>query len=97
MSAFQGSSLPPPDDVVEVIDLADGRVMTVRATTADDAERISELYGDLTMTDRHRRFFGAFTPQVDWCRKWATVGERGGFGVIALVSNVGDDGRRCRR
>ncbi len=90
MSASQGSPPPPHDDVIDVIDLADGRVMTVRATTADDAERISELYGDLTMMDRHRRFFGAFTPQVDWCRKWASVGERGGFGVIALVSNGGD-------
>jgi hypothetical protein len=77
--------------VIDVIELADGRVMTVRATTADDAERIMQFYGDLTMTDRHRRFFGAFTPQIDWCRKWATVGERGGFGVIALVGNRDED------
>ena len=78
--------------MLDVIDLADGRVMTVRATTADDAERISELYGDLTMTDRHRRFFGAFSPQINWCGQWASVGERGGFGVIALVGNGNGNG-----
>ena len=96
MSASQGSPFPPPPpddaiDVIDVIDLADGRVMTVRATTADDAERISQLYEGLTMMDRHRRFFGAFSPHVEWCRKWASVAERGGFGVIALVSDDADD------
>ncbi|HYN31953.1 MAG TPA: hypothetical protein VES40_04960 [Ilumatobacteraceae bacterium] len=90
MTASQGSPLPPSGDVIDLIDLADGRVMTVRSMTADDGERISELYRDLTMTDRHRRFFGAFSPQLDWCRKWASVGERGGFGVIVLVGD-GDD------
>ncbi len=81
----------PPDDVIDVIALADGRSMTVRAMTADDAERIHALYDDLTMTDRHRRFFGAFTPKVEWCREWARSGERGGFGVIALVGAADDD------
>ena len=75
----------PTDDVIDLIGLADGRSMTVRATTADDADRILSLYDQLTMTDRHRRFFGAFSPRVEWCRRWASVGERGGFGVIVFV------------
>ena len=84
------TSLPTPADaVIDLIGLADGRSMTVRATTADDADRIRSLYDELTLTDRHRRFFGAFSPRVDWCRKWASIGERGGFGVIVLVD--GDD------
>jgi hypothetical protein len=82
---------PPSDDVLDVIELADGRVMTVRATTADDAGRICTLYGELTSIDRHRRFFGAFSPKFEWCRRWASVGERGGFGIIALVGRADDD------
>jgi hypothetical protein len=79
------------DDVIDLIDLADGRSMTVRAMTVDDADRIRSLYEDLTLADRHRRFFGAFSPRIEWCREWASVGERGGFGVIALVGGADDD------
>jgi hypothetical protein len=75
----------PADDVIDRIELADGRSMTVRATTVDDADRILSLYDELTLFDRHRRFFGAFSPRDEWCRRWASVGERGGFGVIVLV------------
>ena len=73
-------------DVIDSIGLADGRTMIVRPTSAGDAERISALYGDLSIEDRHRRFFGAFRPRLEWCRRWATVADRGGFGVIAVVS-----------
>jgi hypothetical protein len=72
--------------VIDTIDLADGRTMVVRPTSAADAERICALYGDLSIEDRHRRFFGAFRPRLEWCRRWATVADRGGFGVIAVVS-----------
>ncbi len=65
--------------------LADGRRMTVRPTTSADGERILTLYRDLSDSDRHRRFFGAFRPREDWCRQWASVGERGGYGLIAIV------------
>jgi len=74
-----------------VIDLADGRRMVVRTTSADDAERICGLYDELDSADRQRRFFGSFTPRTEWCRGWASVGERGGFGVIVLVSGSGGD------
>jgi hypothetical protein len=80
-----------PDDVIDLIDLADGRTMTVRAMTVDDADRICSLYEDLTLADRHRRFFGAFAPRIEWCREWASVAERGGFGVIVLVGDADDD------
>lgn len=73
-------------EVIDTIDLADGRTMVVRPTSAADAERICALYGDLSIEDRHRRFFGAFRPRPEWCRRWATVADRGGFGVIAVVS-----------
>jgi RimJ/RimL family protein N-acetyltransferase len=74
----------------EVIDLADGARMEVRPTSAADAERICELYESLSVTDRHRRFFGAFKPHLEWCEQWADVATRGGFGVIAIVHRDGE-------
>jgi hypothetical protein len=69
----------------EVFDVDGGRVLEVRETTADDAERLGELFAGLSREDITLRFFTSFTPKADWCRSWAAVGERGGFGVIALV------------
>jgi hypothetical protein len=77
--------VPPP----EIIDLADGARLEVRPTSVADAERIRVLYETLSIGDRHRRFFGAFDPHLDWCRQWADVGSRGGFGVIAVVHRDG--------
>ena len=74
----------------EIIELAGGAQMEVRATTIADAERICRLYEGLSIGDRHRRFFSAFTPRLDWCEQWASVGSRGGFGVIALVHRDGE-------
>ncbi len=79
-----------PLAVSEVIDLADGARMEVRSTTADDAERICAVYETLSIGDRHRRFFSAFKPHLDWCREWADVASRGGFGVIAIVRRDGE-------
>jgi hypothetical protein len=71
--------------VIDDVELADGRHLVVRTTTADDADAICGLYRDLAPDDRRRRFFGSFTPRREWCREWATIGERGGFGVVAFV------------
>jgi hypothetical protein len=78
--------------LIDVIDLAGGRRMVVRTTTVDDAERICALYDGLDRADRQRRFFGSFTPRIEWCRRWACIGERGGFGVLVLVSGPDIDG-----
>jgi hypothetical protein len=79
-----------PSPLPEVIELADGARMEVRETTIDDAERICALYDRLSVGDRHRRFFSAFEPRLEWCREWADVGSRGGFGVIVLVHRDGE-------
>jgi hypothetical protein len=76
--------------VVDRFDVADGRVMTVLVTGAGDAERICALYRGLTFDDRRRRFFGAFRPDLEWCEDWATVGERGGHGIVAVVTGAVD-------
>ena len=73
----------------EIIELADGGRMEVRPTTVADGERICALYETLSIGDRHRRFFSAFKPRLDWCEQWADVGSRGGFGVIAIVYRDG--------
>lgn len=78
------------DRVVDRFDVADGRVMTVLATSDDDAGRICSLYDALTFEDRRRRFFSAFRPDSEWCHEWATVGQRGGFGVVAVVTDAAD-------
>ncbi len=74
----------------QLIDLGRDRTLEIRPTTAADAELIDELYSPLSIDDRRRRFFNAFRPDLDWCRHWASVGERGGHGVIAIVHH-GDD------
>lgn len=76
-------------DFSEVIELAGGARMEVRPTTAADAERILALYETLSVGDRHRRFFGAFRPHIEWCRHWADIASEGGFGVIAIVHRDG--------
>ena len=72
-----------------MIELADGARMEVRPTHVTDAQRICALYETLSISDRHRRFFSAFEPRLDWCEQWADVGSRGGFGVIAVVYRDG--------
>ena len=77
--------LVAPSGTVDVIELADGRTMIVRAATAADADAICALYRNLPRADRRRRFFGTFAPQRDWCLDWATVADRGGFVAVAVV------------
>lgn len=76
---------PTPPPATEVIDIGRGRTLEIRPTTADDAELIHELYQPMSTDDLHRRFFSAAAPQPKWCRRWASVGERGGHGLIAIV------------
>jgi hypothetical protein len=76
-------------DPPEIIELAGGASMEVRPTSFADGERICTLYETLSIVDRHRRFFGAFKPHLEWCQEWADVASRGGFGVIAVVHREG--------
>jgi len=75
----------------ELIDLGRDRTLEIRPTTAGDADLILELYEPLSLEDRRRRFFNAFRPDVDWCHHWASVAERGGHGVIAIVHHSDHD------
>lgn len=68
-----------------VIDAVGERRMVIRPTTIDDAERLQSLYGSLDPDDLSKRFFTAWKPRIEWCRSWASVGERGGFGLIVVI------------
>lgn len=72
----------------EEIDLGGGRVLLIRPTTADDADRLESLYRSLDPGDLRRRFFTAWSPHGDWSRTWAAIAERGGYGLIAIIREV---------
>ena len=74
----------------EFIDIGRGRTVEIRPTTPEGAAGLAELYAGFTADDLHRRFFSAFVPTEEWCASWASVAERGGFGLIAVVH--ADDG-----
>lgn len=78
-------------DRSEQFPLGNDRTMWIRPTNAEDAGRLETLYASLPTEDKRLRFFTAFSPHPDWCRSWASVGERGGFGVIATVNDGNGD------
>lgn len=80
----------PPAETAEWIELRGGRVLEIRPTTEADAQPLCDFYGRLSLEDRNRRFFTAFQPRLAWCRTWASVAERGGYGVVA-VAHDGDE------
>ena len=75
---------------VETIDAGKGRTVEIRPTTAADADALRALYAPFSLEDRHKRFLSAFVPTDRWCQSWATIAERGGFGLIAFAH--GEDG-----
>jgi hypothetical protein len=66
-----------------------GRCITIRPVGPGDVDGLAALYGGLSDEDRYRRFFSSFVPPRSFFERVATVGERGGFGVVAVA---GDDG-----
>ena len=91
MRFSRGVPTDPAPRTIDEFDLPDGRHLLIRTTSAADAGVICGLYGGLTLDDRHRRFFGSFTPRLEWCRDWASISERGGFGVLAVATDHGAD------
>ena len=76
----------------ETIDVGQGRIVEIRPTTFADADAIKALYEPFSLDDRHRRFLSAFVPTSAWCESWASIADRGGFGLIAFVhSEEGDE------
>jgi hypothetical protein len=70
---------------VRRVELDDGRELVVRHATAADADALGIFYAALPSGDRYRRFFGGGSPPATWFERWASVGERGGALLLALV------------
>lgn len=70
--------------------LADGRDLTVRAVRLDDVAGLAALYRSLSDDDRYRRFFSTYRPDDAFFVRLATIAERGGYGLVAQLSDAGE-------
>jgi RimJ/RimL family protein N-acetyltransferase len=77
------------DRDVRVLDVGAGRTLTIRPMAEGDVEGLDALYRGLSEEDRYRRFFSAFHPRREFVESWARVGERGGYGLVAISSGDG--------
>jgi hypothetical protein len=66
----------------------------IRPVTIDDVEQLTTFYAELDEDERHRRFFGAYRPRREFCERLATVADRGGGGVVAVLLDEGGHERR---
>lgn len=82
--------VPDGDDVVQAVDLPDGRHLVVRRASPDDAAGVHALYEHLSTDDLRRRFFLAHVPPRHFADEWVRVAERGG--VALVVDEVDPDG-----
>lgn len=75
------------------VTLTGGAELAVRPVTADDVDGLAELCASLCDEDRYRRFFSGYTPDRTFFERAAQVEERGGFGLVAVVTGgpAGDD------
>ena len=71
-------------DAVRTIELTAGHRLEIRSMTIADADLLDQLYQTLSTGDLHLRFFAAFRPTRPFLEKWATIGEHGGYSVIAV-------------
>jgi RimJ/RimL family protein N-acetyltransferase len=78
-----------PEEVLRLA-LEDGAELRVRPVRPGDEDGLARLYEGLRPDDRYRRFFSAFRPTEAFLHDLVTVGDRGGYGVLAAV--VGPDG-----
>ncbi len=66
----------------EPIVLDQSRTLTLRHSHDGDGPAIAKLYQRLSPQDLYLRFFTAGLPPQHWFDRWATIGERGGFGLL---------------
>jgi hypothetical protein len=76
------------DVETEVISLADGRTLTIRAATRRDVDELMRMYRSLSAEDRYRRFFSMAGPQRRVVERLVDAAATGGLWLVA----VNDDG-----
>jgi hypothetical protein len=82
------ASAPDQGVTVRRVALPGGRELLVRPVRADDVDALEKLYAGLDLDDQHRRFFSAYRPPPVFFERLTTVAERGGFGLVALVTSA---------
>lgn len=70
-----------------VLALTDGRALVIRAVAPADVDGLVALYAGLDLDDTYRRFFSVFRPRRAFFEQMATTAERGGFGLVATVTD----------
>ena len=73
---------------VAVLELRDGRSVAVRPMCRDDVPALDNLYHRLSPLDIQRRFFCSSSPTPEGVARWASVGEQGGFGLVATTGEA---------
>lgn len=69
------------------VPLPEGRTLIVRDVEPADVEGLRALYAGLDQHATYQRFFSAFRPGPDFFEEMATITERGGFGLVAAVTD----------
>ncbi len=85
-----GLSAEAADDVLDTVNLPDGRVLTVRTVTGADVEGLDALFEGLCDDDRYYRFFGLSHPGRKFLEQMTRAGEEGGYRLVAVVSGRED-------
>jgi RimJ/RimL family protein N-acetyltransferase len=74
-----------PDERSPAVLVQHGVGVRLRPMTRADVDGLEALYRALDADDRRRRFFGSFAPSRRFLEEWATLSERGGFGLVAVT------------
>lgn len=71
------------------IDLVRGGRLSIRHSRKPDAVGFHDLYRRLNPKDLRRRFFTGGPPSERFLEQWATLEDRGGFGLVAELAEGG--------
>lgn len=77
-------------DVLDMLSLADGRILTVRTVTRADADGLDALFRGLSEDDRYFRFFSLSPPARKFVEQMTRAAEEGGYRLVAVVSGSED-------
>jgi hypothetical protein len=64
------------------------RVMMIRPVSPEDIDGLQALYEGLSLDDAYLRFFSGFHPDRTFLQRLVSAPERGGFGLVAAVSDA---------
>jgi hypothetical protein len=72
-------------DVIDRVQLPDGRRLIVREGRLDDTDDLNALYRRLNSDDLWLRFFTAAAPAPSFFEHWLAIADEGGLVLVALV------------